>query len=96
LDAIAGGAAKMKWEYYYTRIDIDTQSIFKYATENNWELVSVDNDIAYFKRPTHKYRLIIEKTLSEQSLEKRVRHLEFLMKTTVPTTINTIGKPLND
>lgn len=49
----------MKWEYFLYRFfyseELDTleeqAKVFKELGQENWELVSVDNGIAYFKRP---------------------------------------------
>ena len=49
----------MKWEYFLyrflsiERLDTlqDRQGIFSKLGLDNWELISVDNGIAYFKRP---------------------------------------------
>lgn len=51
----------MKWEHDVLNLDewhkkypgLSYQYFLNKEGENDWELVSVDNDIAYFKRPLH-------------------------------------------
>lgn len=57
----------MKWEYQIIgilKIRQDNEIRFNYLGKNGWELISVDNDTAYFGRPK-------EQELSELSEESK-------------------------
>jgi len=54
----------MKWEYLVIKLAFIDNAIneaaLKRAGSGEWELVSVDNSIAYFKRPNQEYLAYLE------------------------------------
>jgi hypothetical protein len=58
----------MKWEYHFTNVEYPDNvagkqkkvGLLRELGANGWELVSVDNGIAYFKRPVEYNEVLFE------------------------------------
>lgn len=96
----------MKWEYIWYNFNVTAAAIHKRRVkelgQQGWELVSVDQDVLYFKRPIHsdgidramfeqRIREIIEGATDELRAEYDLTQLKEVQKNYIAETLKKYG-----
>lgn len=66
----------MKWEYRYCDISLRSWQILEEMGDKKWELVCVDHDIAYFKRPKESQTIVGHPIRIDETLDKDEVHFD--------------------